>query len=150
MPLYLCAAKDSAIPQSAKQQIAQSITDVHCRITGAPPTFVHVFFFASDKLAMLHNIWGGSESETPYQLFGNIRAGRNDDTKEALIANMCEGVADILDVPVADVSMATRDVEAKWVMEGGDLLPEPGEEAAWLERHNQKLAETKAHIDNDS
>jgi hypothetical protein len=63
---------------------------------------------------------------------------------------MCEGVADILDVPVADVSMATRDVEAKWVMEGGDLLPEPGEEAAWLERHNQKLAETKAHIDNDS
>ena len=27
--------------------------------------------------------------------------------------------------------MATGDTEAKWVMEGGQMIPEPGEEEAW-------------------
>jgi len=29
------------------------------------------------------------------------------------------------------------EVPAAWVMEGGAVMPEPGEEAAWLARHGQ-------------
>lgn len=29
----------------------------------------------------------------------------------------------------------TVDVPARWVMEGGEVLPEPGEEEAWLAKH---------------
>ena len=33
------------------------------------------------------------------------------------------------------VSVVTVDVPARWVMEGGDILPEPGDEAAWIAKH---------------
>ena len=36
---------------------------------------------------------------------------------------------------MGEVGVGTVDVPASWVMEGGELLPEPGEEAEWLERH---------------
>ena len=140
MPLYLCASKSGTIPETLKKRISQAITEVHCHVTGAPPTFVHVFFFEEDQVAMLQNLWGGEETSAPYQLFGNIRSGRTDETKTALVAGMRRAVAEILEVELAQVIMSTRDIQAKWVMEGGDLLPEPGEEAAWLKKHHEKMA----------
>ncbi len=69
------------------------------------------------------------------QLYGSIRSGRTDDIKQRLVGGMCRATAEILEFDGDDVVMSTRDVDAKWVMEGGELLPEPGEEAAWLARH---------------
>lgn len=146
MPLYICSAPEGAISQDQKQQISQAVTDVHCGTTGAPPTFVHVFFFGPDKVADLHAIWGGADSTATYQLFGNIRSGRTDDIKETLVKGIRDAVAGILTVDADDVSMATKDVDARWVMEGGDLLPEPGEEAEWMERHNAKLAQASEKL----
>lgn len=141
MPLYLCSSTDGhTIPQSLKQKISQAITDVHCHVTGAPPTFVHVFYFDAEQVTLLQSLWQAEDTTAPYQLFGNIRSGRTDEIKLKLIAGMRQAVAQLLEVELASVGMATRDIEAKWVMEGGDLLPEPGEEAEWLERHNQKMA----------
>ena len=45
-----------------------------------------------------------------------------------------------LEAGLGDIDMATQDIPASWVMEGGDLLPEPGEEEAWLRAHNEKMA----------
>jgi phenylpyruvate tautomerase PptA (4-oxalocrotonate tautomerase family) len=144
MPLYLCSYPSGAISADKKQSISQAVTDVHCKVTGAPPTFVHVVFFDAEKLAMLQSLWGG-ESTAEYQLFGNIRSGRTDEVKDRLVSGMRQAVAEVIGVDFSEVEMSTRDVEAKWVMEGGDLLPEPGEEAAWLERHHQKMqAEAQA------
>lgn len=140
MPLYLCASKSGAIPETLKQRISQAVTDVHCHVTGAPPTFVHVFFFEADQLGLLQSLWEGEDSSAPYQLFGNIRSGRTDEVKTALVAGMRQAVAELLEAELSEVVMATKDIEAKWVMEGGDLLPEPGEEEAWLKRHNEKMA----------
>ncbi|BFM17002.1 tautomerase family protein [Maricurvus nonylphenolicus] len=141
MPLYLCSYPTGAISPEKKQTISQAVTDVHCEVTGAPPTFVHVVFFSSEKLALLQSLWGG-ESTADYQLFGNIRSGRTDEVKNKLVSGMRQAVADVIGVNFSEVTMSTRDVQAKWVMEGGDLLPEPGEEAAWIERHNQKMRES--------
>lgn len=144
MPLYICASKSGVIPNELKKSIANAITDVHCHVTGAPSTFVHVFFFDDDNLGMLHGLWEGESSDAPYRLFGNIRSGRTDETKTALVAGMRQSVAEVLETELSQVVMSTKDVQAKWVMEGGDLLPEPGEEDAWLERHNQKMAAMNA------
>ncbi|NIB43534.1 hypothetical protein HBA55_28255 [Pseudomaricurvus alkylphenolicus] len=140
MPLYLCSSKSGSIPEDKKQRISQAITEVHCHVTGAPPTFVHVFFFEADQLSILQSLWGGGDSDSEYQLFGNIRSGRTDAIKSMLVGGMRQAVAEVLETELSEVTMATKDIEAKWVMEGGDLLPEPGEEEAWLERHNQKMA----------
>lgn len=45
MPLYMCNAVKGTISDHAKQMIATDITDIHCNVTGAPRSFVHVFFF---------------------------------------------------------------------------------------------------------
>ena len=44
-------------------------------------------------------------------------------------------LADVTGRERAEVGVATVDVPSKWIMEGGELLPEPGEEAAWLAKH---------------
>jgi hypothetical protein len=41
-------------------------------------------------------------------------------------------VAGIAGVPAESVGMRTSTTPASWILEGGRVLPEPGEEAAWL------------------
>ena len=141
MPLYICAAQKDAISPEAKGLIAKEVTRVHCDVTGAPPSFVHCFFFDMDdpQFALLQHVFASS-IEKPCVLFGNLRAGRTEDTKHRVIEEMCAGVSDILGISRDQIDMATQDIPAKWVMEGGDLLPEPGEEDAWLKLHNEKIA----------
>ena len=141
MPLYICAAAKDAISAEQKRQIANEVTRVHCEVTGAPRTFVHCFFFdqGSPQIELLQTVFK-AESDKPYVLFGNLRAGRTEETKDRVINDMCNGVAGILDVARDQIEMATQDIPAKWVMEGGDLLPEPGEEEAWLRAHEAKIA----------
>ena len=51
----------------------------------------------------------------------------------------------IAELDPATVTMGTVDVPAKWAMEGGDIMPEPGEEDAWFAAHAAKAAkEAKA------
>jgi len=144
MPLYLCASPNETIAQDKKQRISQAITDVHCDVTGAPPEFVHVYFFEAEQMRNLEPLTGGASIDEGYLLFGNIRSGRTDQVKLALVSGMRQKVAELLAVSLSEVHMLTRDIDAKWVMEGGDLLPEPGEEAAWLEKHKQRIAAEKA------
>ncbi len=140
MPLYICSGEKGSISDDAKRLISKEVTRVHCEITGAPPTFVHCFFFdkGSPQAETMGQVFQAS-TDKPYTLFGNLRAGRTEDTKHRVIEDMCSGVAKILGIERDAIDMATRDVPAKWVMEGGDLLPEPGEEAAWLAAHEEKL-----------
>ncbi len=126
MPVYLCASMPGTIPQHLKQPISKTVTEIHCHATGAPPNFVHVFFFDEDKIPMLQVLWGNLDETAPVQLYGNIRSGRTDDTKNTIITGLRHSVAELLQIAISDVSMATRDIDAKWVMEGGELLPEPG------------------------
>ncbi|MEM1191229.1 MAG: tautomerase family protein [Pseudomonadota bacterium] len=135
MPLYLCASPNRSIALDAKRDISRAITDVHCELTGAPRQFVHVFFFEQEQVQALGGLPLEQAGTAPYVLFGNIRSGRSDKIKEALVGGMRQRVAEILASALSEVQMLTRDIEAKWVMEGGDLLPEPGEEAEWLLKH---------------
>ena len=45
-------------------------------------------------------------------------------------------VATALGCAPSEVGVTTVDIPSKWNMEGGAIMPEPGEEAAWLEKHH--------------
>lgn len=131
MPLYVVNSRPGAICDEAKAKIAKDITDIHCEVTNAPPTFVHAFFFEEaphiplgDKIALL---------------FGQIRAGRTEDQKAEIVERMSASIHEHTSISRKDISASTTDTPASWVMEGGDLLPEPGEEAEWLAAHEAKL-----------
>lgn len=121
MPLYICSAPADTLDDTKRRSIAELITKVHCDLTGAPPTFAHVIFDET----------GAGQ----YAVFGTIRAGRSEQTKEELKRQMARGVAETVGVDAGQVAVLVSDVPASWVMEGGALLPEPGEEEDWLAVH---------------
>lgn len=127
MPLYMCNHVPGVLTQDARQKIAADITDIHCAVTGAPRTFVHVFFFEDAPQLPLNG--------KSVFLFGSIRAGRDAEQKQALITGMKDAISRHAGIAVDGVFMDTIDVPAHWVMEGGDILPEPGAEDTWLQDH---------------
>lgn len=128
MPLYRCTIEPGLTTLEQRSEIAGEITRIHCEITGAPPTFVHAFFAedAEGALPAGHRAF----------VLGSIRAGRTPEQKEKLVAEMRGSIAHISGASEAEVGVFTADLPARWVMEGGEILPEPGEEAAWLARHS--------------
>ena len=132
MPLYIVNSKAGSVPDAAKDSIATDITRIHCEVTDAPPTFVHVFFFEDAAMPPL-----GDKSAMVY---GQIRAGRTDAQKAQIAQEMAASVCDRTGLSADAVHAFTTDTPASWVMEGGDVLPEPGEEEAWLAAHEAKMA----------
>lgn len=136
MPLYIVNSKAGAIPEAAKAELANDLTRIHCEVTDAPPTFVHVFFFDDAPMPPL--------GDKTAMVYGQIRHGRTEAQKAQICAEMSAAVADRSGISKAGIQTFTTDTPASWVMEGGDVLPEPGEEAAWLATHEAKMATQRA------
>ncbi len=113
MPLYRCTLPAGTLDDGGRAAVAQVITDIHCELTGAPPTFVHVQFF------------DGPEPT----IHGGIRAGRDDELTTKLIDRCVTEVGAIAGVTPTMRTSATR---ASWIFEGGRVFPEPGDEDDWL------------------
>ena len=112
---------------SQREQIAKEVVRIHCGVTGAPPSFVHAFFSERPASEM-------PEGHAAFVL-GTIRWGRTDEQKAEIVSELRASVAAALGRSDSEVGVVTVDIPSKWNMEGGSLLPEPGEEAEWLERH---------------
>ncbi len=121
MPLYRCLVSRSATPLTVRQAVARAITAVHCDATGAPAQFVHVFFIDMPE-----------SDDAVVMVSGSIRAGRTDEQKQSIVAGVQAAFEELAGVPSTRVSVDLTDVPASWLMEGGRIMPEPGEEAAWL------------------
>lgn len=125
MPLYRCAIRKGLTTEEQRARIAREIVRIHCDVTAAPPSFVHAFFRESDELP---------RGRTAFVL-GAIRWGRTDQQKDQIVSELTEALAKVIGCDPDETEVVTVDVPSKWNMEGGELLPEPGEEAEWLERH---------------
>ena len=110
-----------------REQIAKEVVRVHCEVTDAPPSFVHAFFSEVSAAEL-------PEGKVAFVL-GSIRAGRTPEQKARIVAELTDAIANITGRGSEQIGVATADIPSKWIMEGGELLPEPGEEAEWLERH---------------
>lgn len=130
MPVYICNSSKGVIPEAVKPQIAEAITHIHCDVTGAPAMFVHVFFFDDAPFLPLHG------KAVVFQ--GRIRQGRSAPQKEQIRARIAEAIVHHANVAEAAIDSSITDTPASWVMEGGELFPEPGQEAAWLAAFESK------------
>ena len=138
MPLYRCVIAPKLSSYEQRSQIAQEVTRIHCAVTDALPTFVHTFFVEDDE--------GLLPPDKRALMLGSIRAGRTDDQKTRLTSEMAHALAHTLALAADQVSVVTIDLPARWVMEGGDVLPEPGDEAAWLAARAKGLRESASLI----
>ena len=124
MPLYRCVVPSRAVPMDRRQEIARAVTTAHCDATGAPPQFVHVFFIDLPD-----------SDEAPVMVSGSIRAGRSEAQKQQITTDVQAAFERLAGVPRARTRVDLTDVPASWLMEGGRLMPEPGEEAEWMKNH---------------
>ena len=125
MPFYHALVRPGLLTEAERQRFAVAVVDVHCDVTGAPPSFVHVLV-TEDRDRELPDARAASVN-------GTIRAGRNADQKAEIARRLSAALATTAGVAPETVSTETRDIQASYTMEGGVLLPEPGsrEEATW-------------------
>ncbi len=125
MPLYNLACS-RPLAADSRQKVASAITDTHCRETGALPEFVNVVFLDGYPLPPPQVV----------SILGGVRTGgnRTPEIVEKLKAALRSGVAEALGEPVEAVGISLIGVPSNWIVEGGEIMPEPGAEAAWLAR----------------
>lgn len=126
MPLYRVFTQSDELDQETKASVAKSITDTHCGLTGAPKEFVHVFYIESEDVEL-----------GTVEVLGAIRAGRSDEVKNGIIGKIEYAILAAADVTRDKIKVSLMGVVAKWVMEAGAIMPEPGEEAEWFAEHHR-------------
>ncbi|MFI1918198.1 4-oxalocrotonate tautomerase family protein [Nocardia sp. NPDC020380] len=122
MPLYNVACRTQLKP-ATREAVVEAITATHCEITGAPPEFVSVVFLhgqplrAGIELSVIAGVRGG----------GN----RNADMFARLEHSLQTAIAEAAQHRSSAIEVALIEFAASWIMEGGAILPEPGEEQNW-------------------
>jgi phenylpyruvate tautomerase PptA (4-oxalocrotonate tautomerase family) len=131
MPVYAIATPQGHLTRDKKGQIASEITRIHTTITGAPRSFVRVLF---SELAMGDSFTGGEPAPVA-RLQGIIRAGRSQVDRARLLAELAAMFMQATGMAKRAVLVEIFDHAAHDVIEGGYVLPEPGQEAAWEREH---------------
>ncbi len=130
MPYYRCVVPEGSVAYEQRAAVAKAFTDIHCGNTGAPRNFVHVVFDEG----------GDSRFDTPYFLDGGNRAGRSEEVKAELLGDLMGAFREITGVASEDFGGRITEGPARWTMEGGMVLPEPGEETEEWYSHGQAAA----------
>lgn len=125
MPVYNVATR-RPLSYELRKKTARCITDIHCDLTGAPSEFVNVIFMHGHKL----------KNGNDLNVICNVRSGgnRNAELTEHLRMQISEGIASVTGLDTNRIEAQLLGFPASWAMEGGEILPEPGEEEAWLSR----------------
>ena len=130
MPLYgLTSRKKLSLDK--RKKLANLFTDAHCSIMIAPEQFVHVIF--SDGLPLLNG--------KALYIHANVRKGRAQSQIDKLCDVVTKGSAEILGVKEDKVHINLMEISGKWAMEGGFVMPDPGEEDEWMEKVTKALSE---------
>ena len=129
MPLYRCSVPAGVVRPELRPRIAREFTRIHRELTGAPAHFVHVHFVDLDG-------GGESDADPSCELHGTIRSGRTTDVRTELADQLMTTFSKITGVAAAKITMSLTEVPASWIMEGGEIAPEPGDETRWLEDHS--------------
>ena len=126
MPFYHAQVQPDLLTEPQRRQFAGHVVEVHCDVTGAPPSFVHVLVTEDNDRQL-------PDGRTAV-VHGTIRAGRNAEQKAEIASRITSALATTAGVDPATVSTTTSDIAASHTMEGGVLLPEPGSqaEAEWV------------------
>lgn len=129
MPTYVVTAPEGRLSPEQKRALAARITAIHCAATGAPAYFAQVLF--SDVKPGNYFIAGRPLEDDNIFVHGQIRAGRSAEVKERLLLDLMNGTAEAAGAHPSHVQVYLVDVPARQIAEFGQILPLPGEEAAW-------------------
>ena len=130
MPTYTVRYSNITFEQKKKNKIAQGITVVHSKITGASPFFAQVFFEQNKNKS--HYMGGKIIKEEQIFLNGQIRAGRSIAVKNKLIINLRETIIKNSGIKKENVWVYLEELIPDQMIEYGEILPQSGKEISWF------------------
>lgn len=137
MPLYQCLVPAGSLDADCRAALAEAITTVHASVTGAPRGFVNVVFIEYEPSAY----FTAGRPNTVSVIGGTIRAGRDRATRAELLTRLSDAWMAITGQDARSVMIGLTEVDPTSIMEAGLIMPAPGEEAAWLDRHKRELGD---------
>ena len=131
MPTYTLTIPAGLLDPVKKGRVAGVITRTHNVVTGAAAYFAQVIIHEVAE----GNYFAGGKPLVGRQVFlnGQIRAGRSAPDRKRLLLELRDGVADAGGLERCDVWVYLTDLPARDMIEYGHILPEPGDEASWME-----------------
>jgi phenylpyruvate tautomerase PptA (4-oxalocrotonate tautomerase family) len=130
MPVYNVFAAADRLSPAVKAQVADAIAGVHNEVTRTPRFMALVLFhdlpqensFLGGKLLRADNVF----------VHGLTRLGRTPETRRELVNKLVEAVSDVTSMEKKYVWVYISELPPGQMIEFGQILPDPGKEAAWL------------------
>ncbi|OBK75738.1 tautomerase family protein [Mycobacterium sp. 1164985.4] len=128
MPVYTCTIAEGTLDADTKANLASEITKIHSDVNHVPSTYVNVVF---NELPA-HNVYTDAKPAQPLIINGWVRSGHPEDETSRLAIEIADAATRITAIPPARVLVIIGNSPARFAIEGGRVLPEPGQEQAWL------------------
>jgi phenylpyruvate tautomerase PptA (4-oxalocrotonate tautomerase family) len=127
MPVYTCTTTESTLTADTKE-LAGEIGAIHSAINHVRSTYVNVVFHELPA----DSIYTDGVPANPVLVRGWIREGHPKAETTRLATEIAAAVTRITGVSAERVLVVFQSGPAGFAVEGGRVLPEPGEEAAWI------------------
>jgi len=128
MPVYSCTTTTSTLTADIKRALAHEIGRIHASINHVPSTYVNVVYHELPA----GGIYTDGVPANPVLVSVWVRAGHPEDQTTRLATEIATAVARIVNIPADRVLVVIQTSPARFAVEGGRVLPEPGQEQAWF------------------
>ena len=128
MTVYTCTTVRSMLSTEVKSALAEEVTRIHSMINHVPGTYVNVVFHELDS----DDVYTDGKPAQPLLLNGWVRTGHPEAQSSQLVAEIAAAATRVTGVPAERVLVVIQNSPAHFAIEGGRVLPAPGEEEAWL------------------
>ncbi len=128
MPIYTCTTAQDTLSTDDKATLAGEITRIHAEINHVPSTYVNVVFNELPTDA----VYTDAKPASPLLITGWVRDGHPETETTRLATEVAAAATRITGIPAERVLVVFTSSPAHYAVEGGRVLPAPGEEAAWI------------------
>ena len=129
MPIYTCTTTESTLTADSKKVLAAEIARIHSAINHVPSTYVNVVFHELPADA----IYTDGRPAVPVLVSGWVRAGHPDADTTRLATEISTAATRVTGISAERVIVVFTSSPAHYAVEGGRVLPEPGQEQAWID-----------------
>jgi phenylpyruvate tautomerase PptA (4-oxalocrotonate tautomerase family) len=128
MPIYTCTIRESTLDADTKAALAREIAHIHSAINHVPSTYVNTAFheLSADSL------YTDGVPSSPVLVSGWVRPGHPEAETTRLATEIAGAVTRITGIDAERVLVVIESSPARSAVEGGRVLPEPGDEQAWI------------------
>lgn len=130
MPIYTCTVAEGTLSSEVKALLAAEITRIHAAANHVPPAYVNVVIAEQPR----ENVFVGGEPGAVLLVSGWVRRGHPLDEASKLAVRLSSAAARITGLDESRVMVVLQDGPARAAVEGGRVLPEPGQEGEWLKQ----------------